>query len=71
MYRRPKFLDSLLEIRREMAREADHDVAAYVNQVLSGENATAFLEGPERSVGLERSTTQAEPVLEGRSRTVR
>lgn len=26
MYRRPKFLEVLLEIRQEMAREADYDV---------------------------------------------
>lgn len=26
MYRRPKFLEALLDIRREMANEADHDV---------------------------------------------
>ena len=26
MYRRPKFLEILLEIRREMAAEADYDV---------------------------------------------
>ncbi len=26
MYRRPKFLEALLAIRRDMAREADYDV---------------------------------------------
>ncbi|MBP9664145.1 MAG: hypothetical protein KBD94_05950 [Pyrinomonadaceae bacterium] len=26
MYRRPKFLEALLDIRREMASEAEHDV---------------------------------------------
>ena len=30
MYRRPKFLEILLEIRREMALEADYDVDLFV-----------------------------------------
>lgn len=35
MYRRPKFLDALLDIRREMSHEADHDVTTYVTLVRS------------------------------------
>ena len=37
MYRRPKFLEMLLEIRREMALEADYDVDLFVGRVRSGQ----------------------------------
>ena len=33
MYRRPKFLELLLEIREEMAREADHDIDQFVQNL--------------------------------------
>jgi hypothetical protein len=36
MYRRPKFLEVLLEIRREMAHEADYDVDLFAEIVRSG-----------------------------------
>ncbi len=36
MYRRPKFLEVLLEIRREMALEADYDVELFAEIVRSG-----------------------------------
>ena len=36
MYRRPKFLETLLEIREQMALEADYDVGLYVEMVRSG-----------------------------------
>lgn len=36
MYRRPKFLEVLLEIRREMAREADYDVNLLVETARAG-----------------------------------
>jgi hypothetical protein len=36
MYRRPKFLEILLEIRREMSREADYDVDLFAEMVRSG-----------------------------------
>jgi hypothetical protein len=36
MYRRPKFLEVLLKIREEMAREADYDVDFFVEMVRSG-----------------------------------
>jgi len=36
MYRRPKFLELLLTIREEMAREADYDVDFFVEMVRSG-----------------------------------
>lgn len=36
MYRRPKFLEILLEIRQKMSREADYDVDLFAEMVLSG-----------------------------------
>ena len=35
MYRRPKFLEVLIEIRQEMAREADYDVDLFAEIVRS------------------------------------
>ena len=40
MYRRPKFLEILLEIRQEMSREADYDVDLFAEMVRSGKNKT-------------------------------
>ncbi len=39
MYRRPKFLEVLLEIRQEMSREADYDVDLFAEMVRSGKFA--------------------------------
>ena len=36
MYRRPKFLELLLEIRNEMAHEADYDVDLFVEMARHG-----------------------------------
>jgi hypothetical protein len=36
MYRRPKFLEILLEIRRDMALEADYDVDLFVQTARNG-----------------------------------
>ncbi|CAN5315477.1 hypothetical protein BH20ACI2_BH20ACI2_14420 [soil metagenome] len=36
MYRRPKFLEILLEIRRQMALEADYDVDLFTEIARSG-----------------------------------
>ncbi|MEO7538896.1 MAG: hypothetical protein ABIV21_02630 [Pyrinomonadaceae bacterium] len=41
MYRRPKFLEILLEIRREMALEADYDVDLFAEMARSGSHAGA------------------------------
>ncbi|MCA1608096.1 MAG: hypothetical protein LC730_01365 [Acidobacteria bacterium] len=38
MYRRPKFLEVLLEIRQEMAREADYDTDLFAELIRSGKN---------------------------------
>lgn len=40
MYRRPKFLEALLEIRRKMAREADYDVELFAETARSGVRAS-------------------------------
>jgi hypothetical protein len=37
MYRRPKFLEILLEIRQEMAKEADYDVDLFAENARSGQ----------------------------------
>lgn len=56
MYRRPKFLEVLLEIRREMAREADYDVDLFAEMVRSGkflkpsnESDSARKQGPGKN----------------------
>ena len=38
MYRRPKFLTVLHEIREEMSREADYDVELFAEMVRAGQN---------------------------------
>ena len=56
MYRRPKFLEVLLEIRRDMAHEADYDVDLFVEMARHGSES-------DRSKNL--SDTAAEPDLNG------
>ena len=41
MYRRPKFLEVLIEIRQEMAREADFDVDLFAEIVRSGRRSSS------------------------------
>jgi hypothetical protein len=36
MYRRPKFLEKLIEIRQEMALEADYDIDLFTELARSG-----------------------------------
>ena len=36
MYRRPKFLEILIDIRQQMAHEADYDVDLFTEMVRSG-----------------------------------
>lgn len=48
MYRRPKFLEVLLEIRQEMSRAADYDVELFAEMIRSGkfaENAKGYALG--------------------------
>ncbi len=39
MYRRPKFLEILHEIREEMSREADYDMDLFAEKARSGKGA--------------------------------
>jgi hypothetical protein len=39
MYRRPKFLEALHEIREEMSREADYDMDLFAEMVRNGEDS--------------------------------
>lgn len=39
MYRRPKFLEVLIKIREEMARESDYDTDLFAEMVRSGRGA--------------------------------
>lgn len=41
MYRRTRFLEVLLEIKQEMAREADYDADLFAEMVRAGKNAAA------------------------------
>lgn len=41
MYRRPKFLEVLLDIRQDMARQADYDVDLFAEMVRSGKFTAA------------------------------
>lgn len=36
MYRRPRFLEILLEVREQMSRDADYDVDLFAEMVRSG-----------------------------------
>lgn len=47
MYRRPKFLEVLLNIREEMSREVDYDVDLFAEMVRSGVRPS---HGPERRI---------------------
>ncbi len=42
MYRRPKFLEVLLEIRQAMSREADYDIDLFAEMVRTGKFRNAF-----------------------------
>jgi hypothetical protein len=41
MYRRPKFLEILLEIRRDMAHEVDYDTDLFAEMIRSGRHTDA------------------------------
>jgi hypothetical protein len=47
MYRKPRFLEVLHEIREEMSREADYDVDLFMEMVRAGRRP---LHGPERNI---------------------
>lgn len=55
MYRRPKFLEVLIRIREEMAREADYDTDLFTEMVRSGRaSAKQPPRGPKPSDGVVR-----------------
>ena len=59
MYRKPKFLEVLHEIREEMSREADYDVDLFAEMVRSGVQPT---HGPQRVIrGFRTRAPRAEP----------
>ena len=72
MYRRPKFLEVLLEIRQDMARLADYDVDLFAEMVRSGkgirEGATYSLIELENGA---RGASKAAPAKNGSRNTVR
>ena len=49
MYRRPKFLEELIRIREEMAREADYDTDLFSELVRSGRNTNHKARSPVRA----------------------
>lgn len=49
MYRRPKFLEELIRIREEMAREADYDTDFFSELVRSGRNINGKADPPKRT----------------------
>jgi len=51
MYRRPKFLEILLEIRREMAREVDYDVDLFAEVARFGKTGERFETGSDKRFG--------------------
>ncbi|MBK7392569.1 MAG: hypothetical protein IPI64_04605 [Chloracidobacterium sp.] len=56
MYRRPKFLEILLEIRQEMALEADYDVDLFAERVRAGNGPVAEIVDKPSTNGDERSS---------------
>ena len=62
MYRRPKFLEVLLEIRQEMARQADYDVDLFAEMVrgdkFSSDNSRFSLTEPKIENNLNGKQTE-------------
>ena len=67
MYRKPRFLEVLHEIREEMSREADYDVDLFAEMVRSGR---APRHGPERNIrGFRSRAPRAEQQVGGTEST--
>jgi hypothetical protein len=64
MYRRPKFLTVLHEIREEMSREADYDVDLFAEMVRAGAQPQ---HGPKRNIRgfVKRAPRRDETDVEG------
>lgn len=70
MYRRPKFLEVLLDIRQEMARQADYDVDLFVELSRSGKGNTSGGEfSLTESEADKTSTTKDQGDKRGRKKT--
>jgi len=61
MYRRPKFLEVLHEIREEMSREADYDMDLFAEMVRNGEDKRKKEKGKKISDD-EQLTTDNRPL---------
>jgi hypothetical protein len=61
MYRRPKFLEVLHEIREEMSREADYDMDLFAEMVRNGEGKKPSEKGKKTSDD-EQLTTARRPL---------
>lgn len=63
MYQRPKFLEVLLDIRREMAHEVDYDTDLFAEMIRTGRHTapahahSVTLTPEERSAGREKADT--------------
>ena len=60
MYRRPKFLEILLEIRQTMSREADYDIDLFAEMIRSGKFRDES-NGANREMKIESSATDDQP----------
>jgi hypothetical protein len=65
MYRRPKFLEVLLRVREEMAREADYDVDRFAEMVRSGVRKKGFA---DHSITDEGDEAISHPARQGKKR---
>ncbi len=63
MYRRPKFLEELIRIREEMAREADYDTDLFSELVRSGRNTN------HKAISPVRMKTSAEALKDREKKT--
>jgi hypothetical protein len=57
MYRRPKFLEVLLDIRREMAHEVDYDTDLFAEMIRTGRH-TAPTKSHSIALGDEKPKTR-------------
>ena len=61
MYRRPKFLEVLLDIRREMAEESDYDSDLFAELVRSGRHPKS----PSHSMAYDEERKEKPPKSPG------
>lgn len=63
MYRRPKFLEILLEIREEMSREAEYDVDSFAEMLRSKSGIGKLHSLSENENGIRQSKNKIEVEL--------